>query len=98
METDLARDARLRERERDHELSRLRERVADHADLERRLLDAEQRLAGIPALEREAERARAERDVLRRRLERAQAVNAAMLRSLSWRVTRPLRALKYRRG
>jgi hypothetical protein len=96
VETDLARDARLRER--DDELSRLKERVADHSDLERRLLDAEQRLAGIPALERDAERARAERDVLRTRLQRAQAVTAAMQRSLSWRLTRPLRAAKRRRS
>jgi chromosome segregation ATPase len=78
------------------------------AQLERRLLDAEQRAARIPELEVELrdvttryhlalEAARAERDEARVLLERARRVHEQMVESASWRVTAPLRALK-RRG
>jgi SAM-dependent methyltransferase len=74
----------------------------------RRLTEAEQALAEVPPLRAELSRARAERDELRRRLEetaaerdaaawradRGEATVRALQRSLSWRLTAPLRAAK----
>jgi hypothetical protein len=75
--------------------------------VEQRLLDAERRAARVAELEVELrdvttryhlalESARAERDEARDLLERARRVHADMVRSPSWRLTAPLRAIKRR--
>jgi hypothetical protein len=77
------------------------------AELEARLMDAEARLARVGELELELrdlgathrltlDRHRAERDELRELLARSQSVEQALKRSLSWRVTAPLRRIKPR--
>lgn len=80
------------------EASDLRERSRRSAE---RVVEVEQDLAESQAralsLEQSVEEQRALLDELGEGLERADRVMSAMKRSLSWRVTAPLRALKRRR-
>ena len=77
-----------------------RKLAADRAQLADRLLDAETRLAGLPTLERRLAELERERDeaLASAQAERERTVQAldSVRTSLSWRVTRPLRALARR--
>jgi predicted nucleic acid-binding Zn-ribbon protein len=81
-----------------HDASDARERSRRSAE---RVVEVEQTLAVVQArsltLEQSLEEQRALATELGERLERADRVVAAMQRSLSWRITAPLRALKRRR-
>ena len=81
-----------------HEASEARERSRRSAE---RVLEVEQTLAVSQAralsLEQSLEQQQALAGALAERLARADRVMAAMKRSLSWRITAPLRALKPRR-
>jgi chromosome segregation ATPase len=74
-------------------------------ELGRSLLEADARLSRIGELELELreqavveQELRAQRDEAQALLARARDVHDQMVTSLSWRLTRPLRALKARRG
>jgi septal ring factor EnvC (AmiA/AmiB activator) len=81
-----------------HDASDARERSRRSAE---RVVEVEQVLAVVQArsrmLEQSLEEQRALAAELGERIERADRVMAAMQRSLSWRVTAPMRALKRRR-
>jgi len=87
------------------EVARLRRDVSDARERSRRsaerVVEVEQILAVVQArsqmLEQSLEEQRGLAAELGQRIERADSVMAAMQRSLSWRVTAPLRALKRRR-
>jgi hypothetical protein len=97
--------------ERDARIAVLEQRLleAEQADrereeLRRQLLAAETELARIPELRDELDQLRHDRDLMRqdrderiKEIERARNVLADVMGSLSWRITRPLRALKGRR-
>jgi hypothetical protein len=95
-------DARMAELER--RLVEAEQSARERAELQELLLTAETELAQVPLL-REAldelrhdrDRMRQERDGLLADLARARRVLAEVVGSLSWRMTRPLRALKPRR-
>ncbi len=107
-------ELRLAIRERDAEIAALRqqledpERLREYDRLQRQLVDAEQRLAGIPDLElriaelereladanRATEAAQDQVRALDDRLTRGQRVLTDVFNSPSWRVTKPLRQAK----
>lgn len=93
---------------RDHTIAELRERLAEHDAIARQLLEAEQRLAGLPDLHariedlehelreahRGAEAARERARELDDGLMRARRTLVEVMSSPSWKLTRPLRVAK----
>jgi SAM-dependent methyltransferase len=72
----------------------LEERIGDRDELQRRLIDAEQRLAQIPETELRLERALSDAGDLGARLKGTEGVLDDVLSSASWRITEPLRMVK----
>lgn len=66
----------------------------DSSDLADRLIESEQRLADLPELEDQLRRALADNARLRPELEATQLALQGITRSLSWRLTAPLRKLR----
>lgn len=67
---------------------------SDADALAARLIESEQQLAAMPELERRLQRAEAENAALRAELESARTALGGVLASPSWRLTAPLRRLR----
>jgi O-antigen biosynthesis protein len=72
----------------------LEERIGDRDELQRRLIDAEQRLVQVPELELRLQQTLSDAEDLSARLEGTERVLGDVLGSVSWRITEPLRAAK----
>ncbi len=69
----------------------------ERAALQELLLTAETELARVPLLLEVVDELRHDRDTRAAEVQQGRRVLAAVMGSLSWRITRPLRALKPRR-
>jgi hypothetical protein len=88
-------DARIAELER--RLLEAEQSERERSALQELLLTAETELARVPLLLEAVDELRHDRDLRVAEVEHVRRVLAAVMGSLSWRITRPLRALKPRR-